>query len=469
VVEKKLSNGITLLMLDRGYAPAMAFVISFRVGSVDESYRTIGAAHLLEHMLFKGTENIGTRDYRKERVILRRIEALGETIDRLRLASPGKARISELEKEMKGLQKELRKYVLSSPYDRIYTENGGVGFNAGTSKDKTGYFVELPSSRLELWARIESERLLKPVLREYYLERNNVVQERLMRYDSVGSGSLYERFLATAFIAHPYRHPIIGWRSNIPYLSIRDIRKFYYRYYIPSRMTITIIGKQDTDKTYEVINKYFSRIRSRPDPAEIAVKEPPQQGERRFSMRFEANPYIIIGWHKPTFPSEDDFTCDIVSEMLTKGKSSRLYRSLVLEKKIASSVESWNGGPGSRYNNLFMLFVTPRQGAAAEQVEAEIYREMDRFFTDVTEEELQKVINQIESDLVFGLSRNKGIAHMLSYYQTVFGDWRYVSRYLKNIRKVSIGDIKNMKRKYFKPENRTVGILVDSREDGDKK
>ncbi len=213
----KLSNGITLILLNRGYSPTLAFEIAFRVGSVNETYRTAGAAHMLEHMLFKGTDVIGTKDYKKEKVILKKIEAIGETLDKVRILNPDNVRISHLEKELKKLQKEQRKYVVNSPYDMIYTSNGGVGFNASTSKDMTGYYIELPSKKLKLWAKTESERLRKPVLREFYLERNNVIQERLMRYDSKGTGLLFESFIATAFQSHPYRHPIIGWRSNIPF------------------------------------------------------------------------------------------------------------------------------------------------------------------------------------------------------------------------------------------------------------
>ncbi len=469
VVTRKLKNGITVILLNRGYAPVLAFEISFRVGSVEESYRTMGAAHLLEHMLFKGTETIGTKDWGRERAIQSRMEAVGETIDRLRLTDPGNARLPALEAELRRLQKEQAALVVSTPYDAIYAENGGVGFNASTSKDKTGYYIELPASKLEMWAKMESERLISPVLREYYLERNNVLQERLMHYDSKGTGLIYEKFMATALIAHPYRHPIIGWRSNIPYLSIEDIRKFYRDNYVPSRMTITIVGMQDAEKTFEVMEKYFGALEERPDPDPVTVREPKQIGERRFTMSFESNPYLIIGWHKPAFPSRDDLACDVISEMLTGGKSSRLYRALVLEKKIASSISAWNGAPGSRYDNLFTIFATPRQPHTPEELERAIYDEMGRFFEDVSEAELRKVVNGIESGVVFGLETNKGIAHLLSYYQTLYGEWKYAAEYLAMIKKVTIKDVKSMKDKYFSGSNRTVGILLDSRAAGGKK
>jgi predicted Zn-dependent peptidase len=463
IVTKKLSNGITVILLNRGYAPVLAFEISFRVGSVEESYGTIGTAHLLEHMLFKGTDTIGTKNYKKERPLIRRIEALGETLDRLKLADPANSLIPGLEAEMSKLQKEESQYIVASPYDKIYTENGGIGFNASTSKDMTSYYIELPSSKLEMWARVESERLMNPVLREYYLERKNVLQERLMRYDSMGTGLLFEQFLATAFTAHPYRHPIIGWRSNIPYLSASDVKKFYHDYYIPSRMTITIVGMQDPVRTFDVIGKYFGRIEPRPDPEPITIREPAQNGERRFNLLFDAQPYLIIGWHKPTFPSRDDYVCEVISEILAGGKSSRLYRSLVMEKKIASSVSIWNGAPGSRYENLLTIFAAPASSHSVQELERAIYAEMERFFSDVSDREMQKVVNSIESSMVFDLESNKGIARLLAQYQTLFGDWRHAVDYLSVIKKISIQDIAAMKNRYFTEKNRTVGILINSR------
>jgi len=469
VVTKKLPNGITVVLLNRGYTPTLAFEIAFRVGSADESYRTIGAAHMLEHMLFKGTDRLGTKDFKKEEKILRRIEAVGETLDHLRLTSPGNVMIKSLEAELQKLQKEESKYVINSPYDKIYTLNGGVGFNASTSRDKTGYYIELPGSKLDVWARIESERLKKPVLREYYLERNNVIQERLMRYDSQGSGLLFEQFMATAFAAHPYRHPTIGWRSNIPYLSLKDIKEFFKTHYTPQRMTITIVGKQDVDETFKVIEKYFSDIPRGRDIPEIPVREPRQRGAKRVEINFESNPWFVLGWHKPTFPAPEDYIFDVISEVLAGGKSSRLYRKLVIEKKLATKVSSWNGAPGARYNNMFVLFVNPRRGVKPEAVEKIIYEEIARLAKDVPEKELKRNLVKMESELVFGLQSNKGIARLLSYYQTVFKDWRYAATYLEELRRVQPADIKKALARYVIPANSVTGILNDSRRKKEEK
>lgn len=460
-----LSNGIKVVMLNRGNTPTLALIISFRVGSVDESYRTIGMAHMLEHMLFKGTDSIGTKDFKREKKILDEIEAIGETLDRLRLRNPANTRIPFLEKRLKALQKEHGKYVLSSPYSRIYSSNGGVGFNAFTSRDRTAYVIELPSSKLEIWARLESERLLRPVMREYYLERDTVFEERLMRYESKGTGKLYEKFIAAAFIAHPYRHPTIGWSSNIKYLSLKDLRAFYWSNYIPSMMTITVVGRHEVKKTLRILDKYFSRIRKRPEPPELAVREPQQEGERRVVLRLKYNPYLVIGWHKPTFPAKEDFVSDVISGLLTDGKTSRLYRSLVLKKRIASSVNSWNGYPGVRYDNLFVIEAAPRHPHTVEELERAIYDEIEELGNSVREEELRRVLNRIEASMVFDLDTNMGIARLLSYYQTIFGDWRYIVQYIEKLKTIGVSDIKETLNRYFIKSNRTVGVLIKREKD----
>lgn len=463
VVEKRLNNGIVLLMVDRGFSPTLALHIAFRVGSVDESYNTSGAAHILEHMLFKGTDKLGTKDYAKEKPIINRIEAIGETIDRLKLERPESGDIKKLESELKKLQAEEAELTVGSPYDMLYTSNGGIMFNASTSKDMTGYYIQLPSDRIELWAEIESARLKKPVFREYYSERDNVFEERLMRYQSSGEGLLQEAFFSTAFSSHPYRHPTIGWESNIKYMSINDIKRFYNDYYIPSRMTITIVGKQDPEKTYSIIKKYFENIKPRPEPGEVKVIEPEQGGDKRVNVYFKSRPSIIIGWKKPCSPSKYDFAFDIMQTAIGSGKSSRLYRSLVLEKKMASSVYAWNGAPGSRYNNMFIVYAAPVSGVSPEDVEKEIYLEMKKFRKDVDAAELERVKNISESSFIFMLDNNDGIAHQLSYFQTVNKDWRYLSGYLDDLNRVNVDDIHDAYDKYIIDNYKTVAVLRDNR------
>ncbi|MFH0975130.1 MAG: pitrilysin family protein [Spirochaetota bacterium] len=462
VVQKTMPNGINVIMLDRGYTPTLALLISFKVGSVDESENSIGIAHMLEHMLFKGTDVIGTTDFKKEKIIQDQIEETGERINYLNIKDPDSKEIKELTARLNKLQDEQRKYIVASPYSRIYTGNGGVGFNASTSRDMTTYYIELPASKLEIWADLESERLRNPVLREFYMEKKAVLEERLRSYESHGEGSLFEEFIANAFIAHPYRHPIIGWRSNIERFSIKDVREFYKKNYTASRMTITVVGKQNTDDTFKLLIKYFGKLPKGEDRPEIHTMEPLQKGEKRFDLVFDSNPYLILGWHKPSFPSKTDYVFEIIESVLSEGNSSRLNKSLMIDKGLAASIGAWNGYPGARYDNLFVIAAMPKYPATPEKLEEAIYEELGKTMTGLTDDELKKVINQKESAYIFQMDNNMGIARMLSYYQTNFGNWKYSLDYLKTLKSITMQDIKETMRMYFTQENRTVGILRTS-------
>lgn len=455
----KLKNGITVIMMNRGVTPTVALEISFATGSSHESYDTMGAAHMLEHMLFKGTDRVGTTNYRKEKRLLKKINRLGNRIDAISFRNPHDPRLPELRSRLKKLQKKHARYVVNAPYDSIYTRAGGVGFNASTSRDKTGYYIQLPSDKLELWAKTESERLRKPVFRQFFLERDNVMEERRMRYGSSGSGMLMEHFIATAYSAHPYRHPIIGWESSIKSLTIKKISDFYYKNYIPSRMTITLVGRFDQHKALGILTKYFSSIKKRPEPAPVQVREPEQKGEKRFTVNFDASPLLIMGWHKPTWPAREDYIFDVAAELLGGGKSSRLYRELVLEKKLATSVSVWNGFPGARYDNLFVIYVQPAQGKSTSEIERIIYNEIENLTKHISKAEAKRIQVSLESDIVFSLDTNKGVASLLSYYQTVLGDWTYALTYMQQVRSVTPEDIQRSVKKYLVPSNRTVGLL----------
>jgi predicted Zn-dependent peptidase len=228
-------------------------------------------------------------------------------------------------------------------------------------------------------------------------------------------------------------------------------------------MTITVIGKQNPEETYNIIKKYFEDIPSKPEPGEIKVIEPEQRGEKRVDVYFKSKPSIIIGWKKPAAPSKDDYVFDIIATALGNGKSSRLYKSLVLEKKMASRVYAWSGAPGSRYDNYFIIYAAPIDGVSIEDLEKEIYSEMDRFRKEINQSEIDKVINLSESSHIFSLDNNSGIAWQLSYYQTVFKDWRYLINYLDNLKKISVNDIQTTCDKYIKDNNKTVAVLRDER------
>jgi len=463
VEEHTLKNGMKILMLKRHYSPTVSFFMSFKVGSAEEYSGISGTAHLLEHMLFKGTKVLGTRDYIKEKKVLDEIDRVAVRLDNeiLKGKKADEAKINKLKGELARLQKRHKRYVVKDEIDSIYSKNGGVGLNASTSYDVTRYMVSLPSNRVELWAKIESDRMLNPVLREFYSERDVVMEERRQRIESDPDGKLYENFMAAAFIAHSYRRPIIGWVSDLMFLKKRTTERFFKTYYAPNNTVVAVVGDIEPSKTLEIIKKYFEHIPSQPIPPFIPTKEPEQMGERRIKVRFDANPSLIIGYHKPTVPDFDDYVFDVIDSILSRGRTSRFYKRLIEEEKIAVSAETANGLPGARYPNLFAVFATPRHPHTTAELEHAIYREIERLKIEpVTERELSKIKNQLQTDFIRALNSNSGLAGKLSYYQTVVGDWRYIEDQLDVIERITAQDIMKAAGKYLIEDNRTVAELV---------
>ncbi|MFH2013123.1 MAG: pitrilysin family protein [Pseudomonadota bacterium] len=463
VEEHTLKNGMKILMLKRHYSPTVSFFMSFKVGSVDEYSGISGTAHLLEHMLFKGTKILGTKNYAEEKRILDEIDKLAIRLDneKAKGKNADETKISKLKVEFARLHVKHKKYVIKDEIDSIYSKNGGVGLNASTSYDVTSYMVSLPSNRVELWAKIESDRMLNPVLREFYSERDVVMEEQRQRFEASPDGKLFENFMAAAFIAHPYRRPIIGWVSDLMFLKKKTTEKFFKTYYAPNNTVVAVVGDIDFQKTLEIIKKYFEHIPSQPIPSLTYTKEPEQMGERRVKVKFDANPSLIIGYHKPTVPYFDDYVFDVIDGILSSGRTSRFYKRLIEEEKIAVSVETANGLPGARYPNLFAIFATPRYPHTTAELEQAIYKEIETLKNEpVSERELRKIKNQIQAAFIRALNSNYGLASKLSYYQTVAGDWRYIEDQLDVIERITPQDIIKAAQKYLIEDNRTVAELV---------
>ena len=462
VVEHTFPNGLKLLMIKRDTSPTIAPYILFKAGSVDESDDTRGIAHMLEHMLFKGTKTIGTKDYEKEQVVLTEIDRIGDALDmeRAKGSRADADKIAELEAALKEQQELAKEWIVTGEYTEIYTQHGSTGFNAGTSVDYTIYTVELPSNKLELWAMLESDRLKNAVLREFYVEREAVKEERRMRVDTSPGGKLYEQFIAAAFTAHPYGMPIIGWPSDIAMLNRRKAEEFFKVHYAPNNSVMVIVGNIDIDKTIALIDKYFGDMQSQPLPHEVTTKEVPQEGERRIEVEFDAEPQLMIGYHKPTVPHFDDYVLDMISAILSDGRTSRFYKNIV-EAGIAVSVNSINGYPGARYDNLFVVNGTPRSPNTTLDVEEAVYAELEKLKTEpVAEKEFKRILKQIDAGFIRNLSSNAGMAQQLAFYEGITGDWRYILGWRENMYKITPEDIMRVAKTYFTKGNRTVGTLV---------
>ena len=462
VKEYTLDNGMTVLMLERHDSPTISFQIRFRVGAVDENVGATGTAHLLEHMLFKGTKTLGTKNYAEEEKVLSRMDSVMASLDteKAKGEKADKSFLQYLEETLRNLQAEHKKWVVKDEIERIYSQNGAVGFNAFTSQDSTAYVVSLPSNRLELWARVESDRLLNPVLREFYSERDVVMEERRRSYDSQPQRKLMENFLASSFIAHPYGRPIIGWASDIQNLDKGATEAFFRTFYSPANTVLTLVGDVRPDEALPTIKKYFEKIPRQPLLPPLKTLEPGQAGERRIRVETDANPQLIIGFHKPNAPHPDDAVGEIIEGLLSYGRTSRLYRRFVEEEKIAVEASASNGYPGERFPNLFILSGTPRHPHTAEELEKGLIEELERLKREpVSEPELQKIKNQIETSFLRKLDSNSSLAYWLSYGQSLFGTWRYVTDRIQAYGKVTSEDVRRVAQKYFIPRNRTVATL----------
>lgn len=460
VKEHILDNGMKILVLERAGAPIFAAHMVFKVGSVEEVSGLTGAAHMLEHMLFKGTTTLGSTDWAKEKPLFEKVIELGNALDKLERSGADENKIKTASDKLKSAQAEQKKYVVSESYSRIYSAAGGVGFNAGTSKDATTYIIRLPANKFELWAKIESDRMKDPVLREYFAERDVVMEERRRSYENRAGGKLYERYLASAFIGHPYGRPIIGWESDIDLLPYPKVLEFLNAWYVPNNVVVAIVGAVKFEEVVATMEKYFGDIPAGELPDRVVTVEPPQGGERRVNVEFDASPTLLMGFHKPVYPHEDEIVFDVINYILASGRTSRFDQEIVRKKKVAVSVGAWSG-PGSRYPNLFSISGDPMPPHTTKDVEKAVWAELERLKTEpVSDRELRKVINNVEAGFIRGLVSHYGMARLLTHYETVTGNWRDISNEIEKIKAVTPEDIQRVAKKYFTHDNVTVATLV---------
>jgi predicted Zn-dependent peptidase len=466
VTVKTLPNGLTLLVLERPEAPVFSFFTHVNAGSDREVAGITGLAHMFEHMAFKGTDRIGTTDYAAEKVALEKVEKAYDAYDRERRKPVGSdaARVAALEKAWKEAMAEADRFVKANEFGEIIDREGGAGLNAFTSSDETGYFYSMPANRLELWAYLESERFLTPVMREFYKERDVVYEERRMRVESNPVGRLIEQFISTAFTAHPYGQSGIGWPSDLHSFSATDAQRFFDTYYVPANMTVAVVGDVKAAEVVALVERYFGRLPSRPLPEPLRTVEPPQIAERQVVLKDAAQPIYIEGYHKPGAGDPDDAVYDVISDLLSSGRTSRLYRSLVRDKKIAAGAGGFGGFPGDKYPNEFVVFAFTTPGHTPQEARDAIRAELERLKgEDVAAEELRMVKTRAKANLIRGLASNSGLAGQLATAQARYGDWRELFRQVDRIDKVTAADIRRVAEATFKEGNRTVGIMESTR------
>lgn len=459
---KVLKNGLTVILCERPEAPVFSFYTVVDAGSVQDPQGESGMAHMFEHEAFKGTDRIGTTDYAQEKFALEKVERAWAAYDREDRKESGRdaKKVAELKAAFDKAVEEANKFVIPNRFGDIIEREGGVGLNASTAMDSTQYFYSLPVNRLEVWAYLESSRFNKGVLREFYKERDVVHEERRLRTDSNPIGKLIEQFMAAAYTAHPYQRSGVGWPSELDHLTASEATAFYRKYYVPSNTVIALVGDLKPAQVFPIIEKYFGPIPAAPKPEPLTTIEPEQFGERTVTIRDRSQPFYIEGYHRPSDRDPDDAVYDVISDLVSQGRTSRLYRSLVRDKKIAAAAAGFSGLPGTKYPGLFSFFAVPLPGRTPAEMGQAIHEQVNRLKTeDVSDDELQMVKTRAKADLIRGLANNQGLAGQLAVNQLRFGDWRELFRNVDRLDKVTKADIRRIANKTFVDSNRTVAVI----------
>jgi predicted Zn-dependent peptidase len=474
VVEETLPNGFRLLLVERRGEPRVAGGWVARVGSANERPGITGIAHLFEHMMFKGTPTLGTTDAKKDLEIIAEQERVRDEMraeeSKMRAAlrrgeigeitSPEAKtpRMKELEGRFNELIRQQREIIVKSEFDRVYTTAGASGMNAFTSEDMTAYFISVPANKLELWMWMESERLLRPVFREFYSERDVVFEERRMRTESTPTGKFAEQFNALFWDAHPYHWPVIGWPSDIPAISKKQADDFYALYYQPQNITLILVGDFKAAEAKEMAVRYFGRIpKGSQPPPEVITQEIPSLGEKRYAAEAETNPQVEVYWRTVGFGHRDGYALEVLQQLLL-GRTGRLYKGLVVGREVAT--ETYAQQDSRKWAGAFSIGAEVKDGHTPAEVEDAIHAEIARLGSEeVPAEELQKVKNNFAAAEYRKLSSNMPILFQLIFNEGL-GDWREVNTAGAKIQAVTAADVKRVVGQYFTKENRATAVYT---------
>ena len=484
VVEHVLDNGMTLLLVPRPGDPNVAAGWVAKAGSVNERPGITGVAHLFEHMMFKGTHAVGTRDIEEDLRIIDALDALraelqveeARLVERHRLGviddpnSPDarSPRHRELLDEFDALLARQGELVIKEDFSRLYTGQGASGMNAGTSYDFTIYFVNVPANKLELWFWMESDRLLNPVFREFYAERDVVREERRLRTESTPIGKFQEQFDAMFWDASPYGWPVVGWPSDIEGVTREEALAFFDVHYAPNNVAAALVGDFDPDRAIALADRYFGRLpRGARTPAPPRTREMPQLAEKRMVAYAETNPQVVIRLRTVPDGHVDEPALVVLGQLLS-GRTGRLYKALVEEQQVATDASG--GQAGFKYEGMFELRGTAKQGRTPEEVEQAIQAEIERLKTEpVGDRELQKVKNQNAAGIFRDLEGNFQLMMQLLIRENSRG-WETINSDPPLYDAVTADDVMRVAGQYFTPEARAVAIYYrkggDAADDG---
>jgi predicted Zn-dependent peptidase len=462
ISEFTLDNGMKFIVMERHQAPIVSFMTYVNVGAAYEAPGKTGAAHFLEHLAFKGTTRIGTKNYQAEKPLLDRLDTLFTQITAAQAAGK-QDEAAKLQQEFIQVNAEAASYIQQNKYGQIVEQAGGVGLNATTSADATRYFYSFPANKLELWMSLESERFLEPVFREFYEEKDVIIEERRLRTDNVPLGKMIEEFLGKAMEGHPYGRPVIGYEADIRGLTRQDIQTFFETYYTPDHIVATVVGDVEPDRVKELAQAYFGRYKTRTSAPEVQDTPPNLTGPQEVVLTLPSEPWYLEGYQRPPLTQDDNVIYSMLASVLTGGRTSRLYKALVEEQQVALSVDVSDSFPGNRYSNIMLLYAQTAPGHTVEQVATALDAELQRLKSQpVSAEELDRMKTQARAGLLRSLSSNQGMASLLAEYQAKTGNWRNLFEELKQIEAVTAADMQRVAQDLFQPQKLTVGKLMSA-------
>ena len=478
VKEFMLKNGMLFLIVERPTMPQVACRIAIRAGSALEQAGKSGIAHLLEHMMFKGTKNFGTLDVKKDQELQKKIEAAYQVIlTEERKRKPNQMLIKTKQAEMDILRREVQKIYVPQAFSSQLGRNGAVGVNAFTSKDQTQFMASVPSDMLEQWFSIASEQLFEPSWREFYVEKEVVQREWAFRYINNPQGAVWLDLNATAYVAHPYRNPTIGWKADMKKFNTTDSMGFHAKYYNPTNAVCVLVGDVTVEEARRLAKIYFSRYPAGRRAPEQVTKEPLQQGPRE-SVRFlkgARTPLVRIGFHTARMGMEDFYALDAMTMILSHGRSARMTQNIVNKGR---AIQAWAYNPDNRYAGMVVLGGSPNEPGelkdknltveekrhayikACEGLEEILLAEVEKMKTElVSSRELERIKKLNQRDFLDRMRSNESLAATMATLEVQVG-WRYLTTYLEKIGKVTPEEIRRATEKYIRTENRTSVYVI---------
>jgi predicted Zn-dependent peptidase len=460
VSEFTLPNGLKFILLEDHSVPIATFMTYVNVGGSDERIGIWGISHFLEHMAFKGTSEVGTTNINAEKKILAKMDTIFyQLLAEKNSLQPDQEKIEKMEAELEKLKEEASQYAVDE-LDSIIKKNGGVGLNAFTSKDATVYLVSLPSNRLELWAYLESSRFTDPVFREFYKERNVIMEERRMGVENRPTGKLIEELIAIAFKDHPYHVNGIGPMSNIENITREDMYAYFKANYTAKNMVIGVAGDVYPEQLKKMAKKYFSQFSPGRKNPRVYTNEPKQLGEKTITIYEDSQPWLIIGYHCPSILHEDFIKFSVLDRILTSGRSSRLYKQMVIDDKSALSIFSRAGFPGDKYPCLYFIGTLPNTGHSTDKLLEAIDSEIEKIKKhSITREELDSAKIRVKVNEIRRMQSNFGLLLKMLGSEMKLGSWGKAFDDLQAIEKINVNDIRELVKKYLTRNNRSISRI----------